>query len=391
MYKKLLFFLLFSLTFCFAADDTISYCNINLNGDSFSIILIGLIISILFVSLFYMYGKFTGTPEVEGTYMVELQQIGITIFLIIFISGGIELLCNVGFAKEGVYLGSENNVYALVRTNQLKLMQKTMDFYLSLMNTLNGYGRMASLTAGFKGGKGGVIGIVFSPMPYASFLTQMMAPIGQSVLIAYFAQAFQYALFEFTRSRLFLLLLPIGLVLRSFPITRKFGGVLVALVIGISYLYPLFLNLGFMFIDFDSMGTISGAYAYDSAETFGIFTAYAASMQGLTQLATRFPKISRQVLESIFQVFFLGELGSGLSSKRDNAPGNFLSNILGAVTFTNATLSGLLGLIYKQFASITIATFFLPALMIIILGAVVRSLSASIGTETDITGILRAV
>jgi hypothetical protein len=386
--KKILFILLFSLSLCFASDDQVSYCNINLNNESIGIMLIGLFISILFVSLFFMYGKFAGSPEIEGTYMVELQQIGVTIVLIIFISAGIELLCSVGFAKQGVYLGSENNIYNSVRTSQLKLMRKTMDFYISLMDTLNGYGRMASLTAGFTGGKGGFIGIVFNPMSYAGFITQMMAPIGQSVLIAYFAQAFQYALFEFTRSKIFLMLLPIGLVLRSFPITRKFGGVLVALVIGLSYLYPLFLNLGFIFIDFDSIGKISGAYALNSAETIHIFIAYSGHMMGLSMLGSRFPQVSIQVINYLFVVIF-GGLSSGAIF--NSGVLDAIMAMLGIVILGETTLVGFFNMLYKQFASIAIATFFLPALMIIILGAVVRSLSASIGTETDITGILRAV
>jgi hypothetical protein len=390
--KKVLFILLLSLSSFFAVDE-VSYCNINLAGESFSLILIGLLISILFVSLFFMYGKFVGSPEVEGTYMVELQQIGITVILIIFISAGIELLCNVGFAEQGVYLGSENNIYNSVRSNQLKLMRNTMDFYISLMDTLNGYGRMSSLTAGFSI-KSGLIGIVFSPMPYAGFVTQMMAPIGQSVLIAYFAQAFQYSLFEFSRSKIFLLLLPIGLVLRSFPITRKFGGVLVALVIGISYLYPLFLNLGFVFVDLDATGKIEGKYAYNSAETFAIFNAYAMVMGGISALDQHAKKLSPAITKMIGMLIagFLSTAATGgfvLDSLSDNS--SVLMDALTVVTFNSPVFLGLINKIYYAFGTIIISTFFIPALMIIILGAVVRSLSASIGTETDITGILRAV
>lgn len=374
--KIILFTLFFLLCSLYAADDDINYCNTNLNPESISLLLIGLLISILFVSLFFMYGKFMGSPEVEGTYMVELQQIGLTIFMIFLITGGIEILCNVSLEEGGLRLSSSDNVFNSVRESQIKLMSKTMSFYTSLMNSVNTYSIMGSTQAGF-GAKGFMVG--YSPLSGGNFVAQTMAPVGQTVLIAYFAQAFQYALFEFSRSDIFLLLLPLGLVLRSFPISRKFGGVLIALVLGLSYLYPLFLNFGYIFVDIDGIKSITKRYAMP------VLAAISISMIGLSYAATLAPQITFSVIGII-----MGVMMATSSFGEMFGEGNQLG-ILGVFTLTGDYFFNDLNLMYGALGKIMLATFFIPALLILVLGAVVRSLSATIGTETDITGILRAV
>lgn len=372
----ILFVLFLNFNLVNAADDEISYCNINLNGDSIPILLIGLLISILFVSLFYMYGKFMNNSEVEGTYLVELQQIGLTFIMIIFITAGIEILCSVSFNDKGLLLSDSENVYTSIKNTQLKLMTKTMSFYTSLMNAVNSYSVLGSAQAGF-GASGFSVG--FSPVSGGSFIAQTMAPLGQSVLIAYFAQAFQYALFEFSRSKIFLLLLPVGLVLRSFPITRKFGGVLVALVLGLSYLYPLFLNFGYLFVDIDSIKNVSRIPA------LAILIPISVSMIGLSYAATLAPQITFTIIGIIILFVFGASSFAGMFGS-----GSQLS-FLSTFTLTGEPFFFMISDMYSSFGTIILGTFFIPALIIIVLGAVVRSLSATIGTETDITGILRAI
>lgn len=372
----ILFIMFLNFNLISAADDDIDYCNINLNGDSIPILLIGLLISILFVSLFYMYGKFMNNSEVEGTYVVELQQIGLTLVMIIFITAGIEVLCGVSFNEKGLLLSDSENVYSAIKNTQLKLMTKTMSFYTSLMNAVNSYSVLGSAQAGF-GASGFSIG--FSPVSGGSFIAQTMAPIGQSVLIAYFAQAFQYALFEFSRSKIFLMLLPIGLVLRSFPLTRKFGGVLVALVLGLSYLYPLFLNLGYLFVNIDS---IKNVYRIPA---LAILIPISVSMIALSYAAVFAPQITFTIMGVIILFVF------GASSFAEMfGSGNQLA-VLSTFSLTGEPFLFMIGDMYSSFGTIILGTFFIPALIILVLGAVVRSLSATIGTETDITGILRAI
>jgi hypothetical protein len=388
LYKMSFIFLLFVLNFNLiysAESNEISYCNINMYSDAIPLIIIGLIISILFVSLFYMYGKFMSNSEVEGTYMVELQQIGLTMVMIIFITGGLGILCSVSLNEGGLFISSEQNVYSSVRNNQLLMMEKTILFYTNLMDVVNYYGILGSAQAGVAA-KGFNIG--FSPVSSGNFVSQTIAPLGQMVLIAYFAQAFQYALFEFTRSKIFLLLLPVGLVLRSFPITRKFGGVLIALVLGLSYLYPLFLNFGYIFVDFDSVKMIKNEKSA-VATLFGISAATVA----LSFVFSNFPEPATQFIQKYMALFLLegfSEASSVGGFSEMGGGGNALG-IVSTLTGTNERNFDMFEGMYSSFGTIILGTFFIPALLIIILGAVVRSLSASIGTETDITGILRAV
>jgi len=368
----------FSLNLVNSTDDKVSYCNINLMENSIPLISIGLLVSILFVSIFFMYGKFMSTPEVEGVYMVELQQIGLTMVMIILITGGIEILCSVSLTSEGLLLSDSDNVYTSIQKTQLNLMKKTMDYYISLMDGVNAYSILGSSQAGITGTG---LSIMYSPVSGGNFIAQTLAPLGQSVLIAYFAQAFQYALFEFSRSKIFLMLLPIGLVLRSFPITRKFGGVLIALVLGLSYLYPLFLNFGYLFIDIDSIELVSYPDPFDTLTPLSIVLTTVVS-----PLFSAFPAIFAGVIGGFIAIIFesgsIMDIVDGSGSQID-----FLSTF----TLTGESFINNLDKIYSSFGTIILGTFFIPALIIIVLGAVVRSLSASIGTETDISGILRAI
>lgn len=374
----LLLFSLISLNLISGADDEFSYCNINLIGDSISIILIGFLISILFVSIFFMYGKFMSSPEIEGVYMVELQQIGLTVVMMILITGGIEILCSTSLTSEGLLLSDSENVYSSVKNMQLNLMKKTMDFYISLMDGVNAYSILGSSQAGITGTG---VSIMFSPVAGGNFISQTIAPLGQSVLIAYFAQAFQYSLFEFSRSKIFLMLLPIGLVLRSFPITRKFGGVLIALVLGLSYIYPLFLNFGYLFINLEEIKLVNYPNPFSTLVPLSITLTTVVS-----PLLSAFPAIFMGVIGgfilTVFEAGSIKDIVDGGGSQLD-----FLSTF----TLTGESFINNLNSIYSSFGTIILGTFFIPALLIILVGAVVRSLSATIGTETDITGILRAI
>ncbi len=378
LFSKILFSIMFLSFICYSANDEIHYCNTNLNSDSISIMLIGITLSILFVSLFFMYGKFMNNSEVEGTYMVELQQIGLTVVMIFLITGGLELLCNVGLTDQGLLISNKDNIYDSVRKMQIETMDKTMNFYISLMDTINFYSILGSAQAGFNA-DGFSIG--FSPFPGGVQIAQTLAPLGQSVLIAYFAQAFQYSLFEFSRSKIFLMLLPIGLVLRSFPITRKFGGVLIALVLGLSYLYPLFLNFGFLFVNPSSIKPVLHHIVPPIVYLVGV----SGSMLALSYIATLEPGITFMVIGIILGVIMI----AGSIAEMIQTGGAF--TVLSTMSLTGDVFIQLISLVYDSFGNIILITFFMPALMILILGAVVRSLSATIGTETDITGILRAV
>lgn len=371
--KYVFTFMVFLLSVINASDA--SFCNINMTEESISLLMVGLIISILFVSFFYMYGKFMSNSEVEGTYMVELQQIGLTIVMIILITGGIQILCNVNFNQDGLMIGS-SDVYSSVRASQLDLMGKTMKFYTSLMNAINSYSILGSAQGGF-GSDGKTI--TFSPVPAGNFIAQTMAPIGQTVLLAYLAQAFQFALLEFSRSKIFLMLLPIGLVLRSFPITRKFGGVIIALVLGLSYIYPLLLNFGYLFVNFDSITPVKNINA------IGILVGLSTGLIGLSLTISANPAIMHTIISGIlmtvFQIGSLVEIFEGGSSL----------SMLSTITLSGQSLVDIFNSMYSAYGSILLVTFFIPAFIIIILSAIIRSLSASIGTETDISGILRAI
>ncbi|MEM0437844.1 MAG: hypothetical protein QXU54_00930, partial [Candidatus Micrarchaeia archaeon] len=222
-------------------------CGIVFSENVVAVFLLGLVISLLAVSIWYMFGKIIHEPEVEATTKIELQQVGITILIAVMLGGALEIVCNVRVSAEGAEI-VEGGIFAQADETYQNLTKRILDIYLDMSNAIMERALLGSVFGGTS-----IMHITVSMSPYSanSLVANSIAPVAQSMLIAYFAAVFQYSLFKIFQSDIFLLLIPIGLCLRAFPITRKFGGTLLATAIGLSIIFPLVVSFTYSLVDVD--------------------------------------------------------------------------------------------------------------------------------------------
>jgi len=355
-------FVLFSAHLTGAASSCdLLFSESGFSSGAISIFLLGIFISVLFISLWYMFGKIIGSAEVEATTQVEIQQVGITLLLAIGLGATLPIMCSIQISEDGISTGV-SGIFAQTREKFERAIKATLDAYLDMSNALMDYAQVGSLYAGAS-----LVQVSFLMAPFSAYgvMAQMIAPVSQSVLVAYFSLVFQYVLFTVAQSEAFLMFIPIGLVLRAFPITRKFGGTMAAVGIGMSFIYPLLVVMGFTMIDVRHEGLDSidpNVYIYPLAAAMlaiSIAGMFAAPVIGVTLASVSAGGAALAAL--------------GLTSGLSNAIGSDLTAL------------------YSSFGSIMMVAFFLPALEAMVLVALVRSLSASLGSEIDLSGIMRAI
>ncbi len=342
-----------------------SSCAQIISDDLASIFLMGIMISGLLVSLWYMIGSLMGSPEIEATTKNEFQQIGITLLLAVALRAVIPLLCGISIYEDG--LGYNGGVSAMVVQTESKfqmLAGTILDVYLDMSNAIMDYSKLGSAYTGFS--LHGV-SVLLSPFGTHSIVASMIAPVSQSVLLAYFSIIFQYTIFKIAQSKVFMMLLPVGLVFRSFSLTRKFGGVLIAVSLGMSFIYPLMVTFGF---------EMAGGVDYselDSVDAMVYIVPLSAAMLGVS---------------------LAGAIGSAskLGAVMGIATGSTMAaSELGFITGSSEYVESDLASVYSSFGSIMLIAFFLPVLEVMLMAAAVRSISGALGTEVDISGIMRAV
>ncbi|MCX8205790.1 MAG: hypothetical protein N3H30_01015 [Candidatus Micrarchaeota archaeon] len=344
-------------------------CGVVFSQEYVAIFLLGIVISVLFVSLIYMFGKIAHNPEVEATTVAELQQIGVTIAIAIMLGGALEIACNLQVSAKGVALSTDSGgLYAQASATYEKLIANTLAVYLDLSNALM---ERAMLGSTFGGASVLFVTIYMSPYAANSMIAMTIAPIAQSVLIAYFAEVFQYTLFMVAQSDVFLALIPVGLCLRAFPITRKFGGTLLAVAIGLSIIYPLIVSFTYTLVNLDDIGYQSISIGN---ETFAYIAPFAAVMLSIQLLGQIFGTTAISTIPTALLLGGSGLLTMGLSAGIDSA-----------------MLSEYFTQVYSAYASIMLYAFFFPAMQVLITAALVRSLAGALGSEIDISGIMRAV
>jgi hypothetical protein len=93
------------------------------------------------------------------------------------------------------------------------------------------------------GGKLSILGIEISPfIPLENYLTAPSLII-TAAYTSVFISAAQWQLLDFLEKTAFMFLLPLGIVMRSFPLTRQTGSTLIALSIVGFFVYPLSVDL----------------------------------------------------------------------------------------------------------------------------------------------------
>jgi len=259
----------------------------------------------------------------------QMQEAILAMAITLFIVGFVSFLCTLDLKSLGVSTdctGPTCNVLNVASGYLTRLYTAIMRGYLVVGGINAVMSSWATLTIGKAPGG---VGVIITPLAVlgdiASSLVMAMIVLMTSAIIT----LVQIVVLKMSES-IFVILFPIGVILRSFGVTRGFGGGLIAIAIGFFFFYPLLVVLFY------------GAVVGDIETNYG----------------------------SMSDSFRNG----GLSP---SSPNWFGGNILGFfVGFIGQTIVGAI---------------FMPLVMFMILVSFVKGLSYALGEEVDVSNLTRLI
>ena len=311
---------------------------------------IGIMMSFFVVALTFMVGKMLGVSGLIARSKHDVYQVIATMAIAAALVGMSEAACAVNFTDLG--LSSSGNMFEIAGDYQMWVVTKSA----SSLSEVIGWNSFAAIVSSLSGGLP-IMGFAMWSSFCSGFgvLSNTMNLLMSSLLIATIIAVAQYALLQYIYASMFKILLPVGIVLRSFPITRELGGALMAIAIGFYLFYPFMLV-----VDFALMGQPTG-----TAEPADIF-------------------------EVLKEQIDWGQMGLDLI--KGFVGGNFIAGLIEMVMAIVEIMAGIfLDKVIDSVAQVMLAVFFLPAVNGIVVVAVVRDLSRTLGTEVDVSTLTRMV
>lgn len=205
--------------------------------DWIPIALLSVFVAVSVLVIFYLLSYLIDSAEMRGMVTGELYQVVMTgVIIAIFI--GVESFSTITFASMlGKELGADDTHinYSIQVTQQMvdyqwKQLKKFADEMVSPMAVLSAYsGQCAFL--GFRFGYNGCASIAV-PTTSGVIAARVMAA-------SFMVLNSQLALLYIARDFFFPIVLPLGLFLRTFHVTRGAGGFLIAIAASFYFIYPI--------------------------------------------------------------------------------------------------------------------------------------------------------
>ncbi len=304
---------------------------------------LGILVSWFVVSLAYMVGSFLDNIGLMARAKSEVWEI-ITTTLIL---GSVIVIVTGACTFPASYMNpqAKGNLFDTATNYLLWVRNNTMAVLGDLMVMNSAISMLLSVMMGFT-----IFGIGVSGQPFAGLqpLMNIMNLFINGAMICLIATVAQITILKFIEAGAFNILLPAGIVCRSFPFTRQFGGSLIAIAIGLFIFYPLMLV-----IDDAAVGTKSINPAVTGIN-YGIINTIKSHIVSLGPNLLFGPIGIFRTLLDIIIIYFVEEPIVGL---------------------------GVVGL----------SAFILPAINAVVFVAVVRELSKVLGQEVDVTSLSRVI
>lgn len=210
------------------------------NVDFLGLSFLALLVSGFYVLFFYFWGKLTSNPNTDVWVKGEIYEIGATAFIVLLF---LPLFLNVACAfKLGEY-----NIFetAHVYLESLKASITAVMDVLAL-----GYAAIdmaASVSV-----KASPFGLGLSSVDVGAGIVALWRPIILQITnvltLGYIFASAQTVILEYFTYGMITKILPLGILLRSFTPTRRVGGMLLGLSIGLLFLYPFVLTLNYFLV-----------------------------------------------------------------------------------------------------------------------------------------------
>ena len=203
------------------------------------LVLVGLTltISIFMVGLAFMFGMGFGLPKVTAWGKENLFQVFASAVIVLgFFTGGMiaDGLFSSFVGRPNVTLIDNAIDYATVVTQTVG----ANFIVLNVMNIAVGvYGNLQIYL------RAGGFGLSFSLAPMFRPILDALGTLVNFMMAAVWEWAAQLFMLCFIKQQMLTILLPVGVMLRTFPFSRSAGGALIAICIGLYFVYPAMLTV----------------------------------------------------------------------------------------------------------------------------------------------------
>ncbi|MEM2948047.1 MAG: hypothetical protein QXY05_00115 [Candidatus Anstonellales archaeon] len=341
------------------------------NVDFLGLSFLALLVSSLYILFFYFWGKLTSNPNIDVWVKGELYEIGATAFIVVFF---LPLFLNVACAfKLGEY-----NIFETAHV-YLESLKASITMVMDVLAV--GYmvvDFIASLSI-----KAIPLGFGLSAADVGAGLVALWKPIflqiTNALTLSYIFASAQTVILEYFTYGMITKILPLGVLLRSFTPTRRVGGMLLGLSIGLLFLYPLILTLNYLLVkDYLVVFWDQKSNVWKVDENF------------------------KTILSDIWDVINLTSPESSWWEKFFKIAGEMVTGILTLVAFAFGAgwqiVLLIVNVIFVLWGAVisgaylgVVAGIILPALNVVILVQGIRYFTYIFGEELDITTLTRMV
>ena len=317
---------------------------------------IALMISFSFIGLIYIAGKVFDNSRLINMAKNDLQQTVITAVMVFVIFTPLVLgICSFRISFSG--LGSDMTLFE----------GAAKYFEYSRAIALNSFSAASSATMWITGMSNIYVGsgysinnfsISLSPWSSLSVLTAITSSIMNWLLLQIAIADAQRVIVDIMQASFMGLLLPAGIVLRSFAPLRQIGGILIAIALGLFLIHPLVFSLSYMLIgapptpQFEAIDRTPKLLGYFEMITGIVITANLLKMVG--------PMLIVALLLGIWPITLVETIG-----------------------IATGTMTGL--------GTTLFVVLVLPSLAWIYIAAFVRDISRMLGEEIDISSLSRLI
>jgi len=317
-----------------------------------SLSFIGLLLSAALISIIYMIGKAMDAPGLMARAKTDLIQVAVTGIALVLLYGILSGLCAIdakefGFGFSSFFDGA-NKYFEYAGSMALKSYLECTNSIMTLtgLATLNVMSPDAIVLGNFV-----KIGVFLKPYAGYNIPIGALRWLANLVMLSISLMKGYSLVLNAIQVNFLNLLFPAGVVLRCFSPTRDFGGVLIAISIGLFVFYPLLFSFSYMIIGQPSTSVDMPEMNWHD-KIMGQFMIF--------ESATIAPYLLFIVMPS--KIFSMGDISSNMLFDSFSSVGEVLLVVI-----------------------------ILPAINWIILTAIVRELSRVLGQEVDISGLARMI
>lgn len=313
---------------------------------------IGLLFSSVLISLIYMIAKALNSPSLAARAKTDLIQVVVTATFLVSLYAILSFICTLDAREFGFNFSSffdgANNYFEYSRNYAL-------NSYLSASNSIMLITGLSSFSINnpvfINFGNFFKVGIYFKPFAGYGIVIGAINWFASLVLLPYSLITGFLVVLNSIQVYFLNLLLPAGVVLRCFSPTRDFGGILIAISLGMFLFYPILFSFSYMIIG-----------------------------EPNPNIGTPDMNWEGKINTAVAKALFISSIPFG--------------NVISILNSLNSDGGDAIDSINNAYASVgpaLVYIYILPAINWIILASIIRELSRALGQEVDISGLARMI